>query len=61
MTQQGTQQKAPWTARQWFAVVILGGLTWLIGGIASRDVGAIGLMVATFGAIGLVWRLLRSR
>ena len=60
MAQQGTQ-KEPWTARQWLVVFVAGLLVGVLFHPVNDSVGAVGFMVATFGAIGLAWRLLKGR
>lgn len=56
-------QKPPFTARQWFLVMLGGGLVWFCGTALADapNAAALGRVVVVFGLLGLIWRLLRNR
>lgn len=58
----GPRPTQPLTARQWFAIAVVGAVVAVIAYGADQDgVGGIARLVAIVGAIGLVWRLLDRR
>ena len=60
MTQQGTAG-APWSARQWLVVLLVGLALTVVGYRLSYVVAAVGLVALTVGVVGLAWRLLKGR